>query len=89
MDHPQSGHRASTPTTYAAMMNLPRASHHSALAECGALNTLDADWGGKVQSRVVLLTRFTVVPHPVTALRAAHHVRARDHEGLTPATSFF
>jgi len=59
------------------------------LAECGALNTLDADWGGKVQSRVVLLTRFTVVPHPVTARRAAHHVRAQDHEGLTPRTSFF
>ena len=59
------------------------------LAECGALNTLDADWGGKVQSRVVLLTRFTVVPHPVTARRAAHHVRAQDHEGLTPAASFF
>jgi len=59
------------------------------LAECGALNTLDADWGGKVQSRVVLLTRFTVVPHPVTARRAAHHVRAQDHEGLTPAASLF
>src|SRR5438270_8594673 len=25
IEHPQSGHRASTPATYAAMMNLPRA----------------------------------------------------------------
>jgi len=52
---------------------------------CSALNTLDADWEGKVQSRVSCLTRLTFLSQALTFAGVCDHLRAAAHKGLTPA----